>query len=244
MEKGLTKGLNGESSRLKLLKRVHDAIQRLARRGLVRRVAHGSYMLTASVEELASKLKPARAPSLIKGSKETDGTRVSAGGGGRGGGNGSGGRDGGDGGVGLFLDNLRGYTSSGYVNGDRGAVRSLADLVFFNSVSYAEFAVGLGTSLLQGLGQIILYYGCKEVPGRGVKCGDWLEWRPPSGFYRRYRVLEARRVAVNRVIPVAFGLTGRAGVIASSPSKALINAVHGLARSLYYRFRRGCSDGV
>jgi hypothetical protein len=31
MEKGLTKGLNGESSRLKLLKRVHDAIQRLAR---------------------------------------------------------------------------------------------------------------------------------------------------------------------------------------------------------------------
>jgi len=234
MEKGL---LAGESSRLKLLKRVHDAIQRLARRGLVRRVAHGYYMLTASVEELASRLKPARAPSLIKGSKEIHGTRVPAGGG-------RGGVGGGGCGVGLYLDNLRGYTSSGYVGGDRGAVRGFGDLVFFERVSYSEFAVGLGTSLLQGLGQVVLYYSCKEVPGVGVVCSDWFEWRPPRGFIKRYGVLEARRVFVNRVVPLVFGLVGRAAVIASSPFKVLAGVVHGLARSLYSFLRRGCSNGV
>jgi len=230
----IQKGVNGVD-RGKLLRNIHWAIKRLLKRGIVRKIARGFYELV-DFDGLAGRIKPVRVPSVV--GNENDGTRVPAGGG-RGVGDGGGGC-----GVGLFLDNLRGYNSGGYVNGDRGRVRSLSDLVFFDSVSYAEFAVSLGTSLLKGLGQIILYYGCKEVPGRGVVCGDWFEWRPPRGFIKRYGVLEARRVFVNRVVPLVFGLSGRAGVIANSPFKALVNVVHGLARSLYSFLRGGCSDGV
>jgi len=220
MEKGLTKGLNGESSRLKLLKRVHDAIQRLARRGLVKKLAHGFYMLTASVEELASKLKPARAPSLIKGSKETDGTRVPAGGGG-------------GCGVGLFLDNLRGYNSGGYVNGDRGRVRSLSDLVFFDSVSYFEPSVGVGSGFFDGLGQAVVYFSCVDVPGCGVVCGDRPEWRPPHDFVKEHGVVGTLDVFVSKVIPVAFALWGRAGVVVGTPFDVMARYLRALAPSLY-----------
>jgi len=226
VERGFSNGVG----RVKLLRYVHWAVKRLLRRGIVRKVAWGLYELVGDFDGYVGKIKPVRVPSSVR--NETNGTRVSVVRGG--------GRDV----VGLFLDNLRGYTSSGYVGGDRGAVRGFGDLVFFEHVSYSEFAVGLGTNLLRGLGQVVLYYSCKEAPGVGLVCSDWFEWRPPRGFYKRYGVLEARRVFVNRVVPLVFGLSGRAGVIVKSPFKALVNVVHGLARSLYYRFRRGCSDGV
>jgi len=221
----IERGLAPESARSKLLKRVHDAVRRLASRGFVKRVARGLYMLTASLEQLSSRLRPARIESIV-GVKETDGTRVPAGGG-RGVGVGGGGV------VGVFLDNLRGYTGSGYVSGDRGRVRSLSDLVFFDSVSYAEFAVSLGTGLLKGLGQVVLYYGCKGVSGVGVVCGDWLEWRPAGGFVKGVGVLGARRVFVGRVVPVVLGLAGRAAVVANSPFKLVARYLYVLARSLY-----------
>ena len=217
----IERGLAPESARSKLLKRVHDAVRRLASRGFVKRVARGLYMLTASLEQLSSRLRPARIESIV-GVKETGGTRVPAVRGVRGGGV-----------VGVFLDNLRGYTGSGYVGGDRGAVRGFADLVFFERVSYSEFAVSLGTGFLEGLGQVVLYYGCKGVSGVGVVCGDWLEWRPAGGFVKGVGVLGARRVFVGRVVPVVLGLAGRAAVVANSPFKLVARYLYVLARSLY-----------
>jgi len=233
----IERGLAPETARHKLLKRVHDAVKRLVNRQLVRRLARGFYELVANIEELASRLKPARIQSLLltRGVKETHGTRVPP----RGGGGGGGGV------VGVYLDNLRGYTSGGYVGGDRGAVRGLGDLVFFERVSYSELVVGLGTGLLEGLGQVVMYYSCKDVPGYGFACGDWLEWRPPRGFVKRHGVPEARRVFVNRVVPLAFGLAGRAGVVVGSSFGVLARFLFALARSLYVYVRsRGRGGGV
>jgi hypothetical protein len=101
--------------RVKLLKYVHWAVKRLLKRGVVRKVAWGLYELVGDFDGYVGKIKPVRVPSSVR--NETNGTRVPAGGGG-------------GCGVGLFLDNLRGYTGSGYVSGDRGGLGVLLILYF------------------------------------------------------------------------------------------------------------------
>jgi len=222
IERGFSTGVD----RVKLLKYVHWAIKRLLKRGVVRKVAWGLYELVGDFNRYVGKIKPVRVPSVV-GGNETNGTRVSAV---RGGG------DGGGCGVGLYLDNLRGYTSSGYVNGDRGRVRSLSDLVFFNDVSYFEPSTGLGTSLFDGLGQAIVYYSCVEVPGCGVKCEDRAEWRPPHNFVKEHGVYGTLDAYVSKVAPAAFALWGRVAVINGIPFDVMARYLRAFAPSLFEYF--------
>jgi hypothetical protein len=148
--------------------------------------------------------------------------------------------------VGLFFDNVRGYTvSGGYVGGDRGRVLAGGDLGRFVRVSYSELAVATGTGLFDGLGSLIVYFDCK-ASGPYTVCSDWVEWRPPSGFYRRHSVVEAVGVLRSRVLPYVFGLVGRAGVVVGAPAGRFRAAVYGLARQLYLALRSGpgCDGGL
>jgi hypothetical protein len=145
--------------------------------------------------------------------------------------------------VGLFFDNVRGYTvAGGYIRGDRGEgggrgrVISREGLVRFERISYAEVSVATGTGLFEGLGSVTIYFDCKSS-GPHTVCSDWVEWRPPSGFYRRHSVVEAVNVFRSRVLPYAFGLIARSGVVVGAPVEKFRAAVHGLARRLYLALR-------
>jgi hypothetical protein len=143
------------------------------------------------------------------------------------------------GGVGLFFDNVRGYTFAGsYVHGDRGRVLGRGDFGRFARVSYAEVSVATGTGLFEGLGVLVVYYACKW---RGLEyvCSDWVEWRPPSGFYRRRSVVEAVNVFRGRVLPFGFGLLGRSGVVVGVGLERFRSSLYGLARQLYLALRSG-----
>jgi predicted DNA-binding transcriptional regulator len=253
VESGLTRFRPGEISRAFNLRdksrRVCDALRRLIRRGMVAREpnSRGYYKLLMPLEKLAELLTKAivqgptsKVNGAVKGSDGTSplavpacnstsifpvavfGSRSTAGV------------------VGVFLDNVRGFTVSGsYVSGDRGGLLSFGDLARFSRVSYAELAVLTGTSLLEGLGVITMYYWCGWVGGV-YACSDKVEWWPPSGLIKSVGVLEARRLLVNRVLPVGFGLVARALEVAGSPLKRVRAAFDGLARSLYRRLRCGC----
>jgi hypothetical protein len=142
-------------------------------------------------------------------------------------------------GVGLYFDNVRGVTlSGGYIHGDRGRVLARGDLVRFAKVSYAEVSVATGTRLFEGLGVLVVYYACKW---HGVEyvCSDWVEWRPPSGFYRGRSVVDAVGVFRGRVLPYVFGLVGRSGVVVGASGERFRAALYGLARQLYLALRPG-----
>jgi hypothetical protein len=208
-------------------RRVHQAVAYLVKRNIVARLARGLYRLLVDPWELLAKavVQGPNAGSV----KDSDGTR-------------SVGRAGskyGDGGVGLFFDNVRGYTWAGlYVHGDRGRVLGRGDLGWFSEVSYAEVSVATGTSLFEGLGVLVVYYKCKGYGPRQV-CSDWVEWRPPSGFYERHSVVEAVNVFRGRVLPCVFGLAGRSGVVVGASGERFRAALYGLARQVYLALRPG-----
>jgi hypothetical protein len=208
-------------------RRAYQAIAYLVRRGIVARLARGLYRLLVDPWELLAKAV-VQGPNG-KSVKDSDGTRfagcvvtaVSSGG------------------VGLFFDNVRGYTYAGfYVHGDRGRVLSRGDLGWFGRVSYGEVTVATGTGLFDGLGSVTIYFGCKVVGPRTI-CSDWVEWRPPGGFYRQHSVVEAVGVLRSRVLPYGFGLIARAASIIGAPVDRLRSSVYGLARSVYLAVRRG-----
>jgi hypothetical protein len=208
-------------------RRVHQAIVYLLRRGIVARVARGLYRLLVDPWELLSN-------AIIQGPngksvKDSHGTRsvwlASVGSVG--------------GVVGLFFDNVRGCTwAGGRVLGDRGCVLGRGDLVRFARVSYSELTVATGTGLFDGLGCVTIYFDCKSVGSRSV-CSDWVEWRPPSGFYKQHGVVEAVNVYRFRVLPYTFGLVARAGLVVGAPAEKFKVAVYGLARRLYSALRLG-----
>jgi hypothetical protein len=205
-------------------RRVHQAIAYLVKRNIVARLARGLYRLLVDPWELLAKavVQGPNAGSV----KDSDGTRsvgcaVAKSTGGV---------------VGLFFDNVRGFDSGGRVPGDRGRVLGRGDLVRFSRVSYAEVGVATGTGLFEGLGVFVVYYACKWY-GLELVCSDWVEWRPPSGFYRQHSVVEAVSVFRGRVLPYVFGLAGRSGVIAGAGLDRFRAALYGLARQLYLALR-------
>jgi hypothetical protein len=211
-------------------RRVHQAIVYLLRRGIVARVARGLYRLLVDPWELLSN-------AIIQGPngrgvKDSDGTRS--------------GVRASDVSVvaGLFFDNVRGYTCAGsYVHGDRGRVLGRGDLGWFARISYSEVSVATGTKLFDGLGSVTIYFDCKAVGPRMV-CSDWVEWRPPSGFYSGRSVVEAVNVYRGRVLPYAFGLVARSGVVVGAGLERFRVALYGLARQLYLAVRPRPGGGV
>jgi hypothetical protein len=213
------------------VRRVHQAITYLVKRNVLAREARGWYRVLVDVWELL-KNTIVQGPNAQRvkegGVKESHGTRSVW-------------RDGtkSSGGVGLFFDNVRGYTLSGsYVAGDRGRVLGRGDLGRFVRVSYSEVAVATGTSLFDGLGSLTIYFDCKASGPRTI-CSDWVEWRPPSGFYRRHSVVEAVDTYRSRVLPYGFGLVARAGVVVKGRAERFWAALYGLARSLCLAVRCG-----
>jgi len=220
------------------VRRLYQAIVYFIKRHMVARLRRGWYKLLVDPWELLQRIvvqgpNREKAGGSVKegGVKENDGTRsvvgrvvvvTSA--------------------VGLYFDNVRGYTWSGcYVPGDRGRVLGRGELGRFVRISYSELGVATGTRLFEGFGSLTVYFDCK-VSGPYTVCSDWVEWRPPSGFYKQHSVVEAVNVLRSRVLPYVFGLTGRAAVVVRAPVDRLRVALHGLARGLYLALRSG-SDG-
>ena len=112
------------------------------------------------------------------------------------------------------------------------------DLGRFVRISYSEVSVATGTSLFEGLGSVTIYFDCKSS-GPRVVCSDWVEWRPPSGFYKGRSVVEAVSVFRGRVLPYVFGLAARSGVVVGAGLERFRVALYGLARSVYLALRPG-----
>jgi hypothetical protein len=216
------------------VRRVYQAIAYLIKRSIFAREARGWYRVLVDPWELLKRIvvQGPNAQRVKEGVKENDGTRssglaavaISAV-------------------AGLFFDNVRGYTvSGGYVRGDRdgggGRCRVLAreDLVRFSRISYAEVSVATGTRLFEGLGSITIYYKCKGH-GSQVVCSDWVEWRPPSGYYKQHSVVDAVRVFRERVLPYSFGLIARVAAVIGVPVERFRSSLYGLARSIYLALR-------
>jgi hypothetical protein len=206
-------------------RRIHQAITYLARRGIVARVARGLYRLLLDPWELLGRavIQGPNARS-VKDNYDTRSagratTTISSVG------------------VGLYFDNVRGYTLAGsYIAGDRGRVLGREDLGRFVKISYSELGVATGTSLFDGLGSVTIYFDCK-AEGPHTICSDWIEWRPPKGFYRQYSVVEAVNILRFKVLPYGFGLVGRAASIVRAPADRFRAALYGLARQLYLALR-------
>jgi hypothetical protein len=115
------------------------------------------------------------------------------------------------------------------------------DLVRFARVGYAEVSVATGTRLFEGLGCLVVYFKCKWY-GFEYVCSDWVEWRPPSGFYRQHSVVEAVSVFRSRVLPYGFGLVARAASMVGAPVGRLRSSLYGLARNIYLALRSGSSS--
>ncbi|MCC5990000.1 MAG: hypothetical protein LM558_00625 [Thermosphaera sp.] len=220
------------------VRRLHQAVVYLMKRNIVARLRRGWYKLLVDPWELL-KAAVVQGPnnSKAKGVKENHGTRsvvrgsdaISV--------------------AGLYFDNVRGYAwSGGYVRGDRdggGRCRVLAreDLVRFSRISYAEVSVATGTRLFEGLGSITIYYKCKGH-GSQVVCSDWVEWRPPKGFYKQHSIVDAVNIVRSKVLPYGFGLIARAASVVGAPVDKLRAAVYGLARQLYLALRSGLAGGL
>lgn len=164
-------------------RRAWDALQRLVRRGILRRVSRGVYRVVADLPRLLS-LRVRRLPGKDRAG-EGDGTR------GRGAGGvgvGSAGSAGVCGVEGPFLDNVRGVSVSGrVVRGDRGRVRRLSELVFFEGVSYAEVLWRVRGAWFPG--HLVLYSNALQ-DGEAVR----VEWRPPRGYVKRNGLGSALRM--------------------------------------------------
>jgi hypothetical protein len=210
------------------VRRVYQSITYLIRRAILAREARGWYRVLVDPWELLKNvvIQGPNAQRVKEGVKENHGTRFVA----RVSVEYSGGV------VGLFFDNVRGFDGGGRVPGDRGRVLGRGDLGRFSGISYAEVSVATGTSLFEGLGVLVVYYKCKGHGSR-VVCSDWVEWRPPRGFYKKHSVVEAVGVFRSRVLPYAFGLVARAGVVAGAQVERLRSSLYGLARQLYLTIR-------
>jgi hypothetical protein len=90
--------------------------------------------------------------------------------------------------------------------------------------------------LFDGLGSVTIYFDCK-ASGPHTICSDWVEWRPPRGFYKRHSVVEAVNVFRARVLPYSFGLVARAGVIVKAGFERFRSSLYGLARKVYLAIR-------
>jgi hypothetical protein len=205
-------------------RRIHQAVEHLMRRGIVARITRGLYRLLVDPWELLQRAI-VQGPGSVKDNHDTRsaGARVAS--------------LAVDMVAGLFFDNVRGCTFAGsYVAGDRGRVLSREDLGRFAEISYAEVSVATGTRLFEGLGSVTIYFKCKGF-GLEVVCSDWVEWRPPSGFYKQHSVVDAVNLFRSRVLPYAFGLVGRSGVIVRAPIERFRAALYGLARSIYLALR-------
>jgi hypothetical protein len=217
------------------VRRLYQTVVYFIRRHIVAKVRRGWYKLLVDPWELLQKIVvqgPNAQRAKAGGVKENHGTRSGAV-------RGLGVFGGGVSGVGLFFDNVRGYTWAGfYVHGDRGGVLGRGDLGRFVRISYSEVSVATGTGLFEGLGSLTIYYKCKAEGGR-VICSDWVEWRPPSGFYSRRSVVGAVRVFRERVLPYSFGLIARAGVVAGAGLERFRSSLYGLARRVYLALRPG-----
>jgi hypothetical protein len=221
------------------VRRLYQAVMYFIRRHMVAKLRRGWYKVLVDPWELLQRIV-VQGPNNSKagGVKENHGTRsepvryVAVAEGGV---------------VGLFFDNVRGYKwSGGRVPGDRGRVLGREDLGQFARISYAEVGVATGTELFRDLGVLVVYYKCKRY-GLSVVCSDWVEWRPPKGFYKKYSVVDAVNVYRSKVLPYGFGLLGRAASIAGAPVDRLRSSIYGLARSIYSAIRpkpsnsNGCS---
>jgi hypothetical protein len=216
------------------VRRLHQAIAYLVRRHLVARIRRGWYKVLVDPWELLQRIvvQGPNSQRVKESVKENHGTRSVV-------------RAGGVSVAGLFFDNVRGYTfAGGYVFGDRGRVLGRGDLGRFVRISYAEVSVATGTRLFEGLGSLTVYFKCKGF-GPYTICSDWVEWRPPRGFYSKHSVVEAVNLYRSRVLPYGFGLLGRAAGIVGAPVGRLRAALYGLARSVYLALRSGgsSSDG-
>jgi len=211
------------------VRRLYQTVTYFIKRHIAARIRRGWYKLLADPWELLQRIV-VQGPNARKAKesvKENDGTRSGVV---RGGGRYCDG-------VGLFFDNVRGYTwAGGRVLGDRGRVLGRGDLGRFVRVGYAEVSVATGTRLFEGLGSVTVYFKCKSYGSYEV-CSDWVEWRPPRGFYRQHSVVEAVNMYRSRVLPYGFGLLGRAAVIVGAPVERLRAALYGLARSIYLAIR-------
>jgi hypothetical protein len=217
------------------VRRLYQAIVYFIRRHMVAKLRRGWYKVLVDPWELLQRIvvqgpNKERAGESVK---ENHGTRsVGCVGGGV------------SGVVGLFFDNVRGFVwSGGYVPGDRGRVLGRGDLGRFVGVSYSELTVATGTRLFDGLGSVIVYFDCKSE-GPYTICSDWVEWRPPRGFYRRHSVVDAVNVFRSRVLPYTFGLAGRSGVIVKASLERFRAALYGLARRLYLVVGPGFGGGL
>gem|GEM_PF-6019100 len=168
-------------------RRVWDALQRLVRRGVLERVSRGVYRVVADLGQVLG-LRVRRLPGKDRAG-EGDGTRGAVGAWcGSAGFAGAGGsrprscglyRCGLCGVEGPFLDNVRGVSVSGrVVRGDRGRVRRLSELVFFEGVSYAEVLYRVRGAWFPG--HLVLYSNALQ-DGEAVR----VEWRPPRGYVKR-----------------------------------------------------------
>jgi hypothetical protein len=212
------------------VRRVYQAVTYLVKRTILAREARGWYRVLVDPWKLLENVivqGPNAQRVKEEGVKENHGTRSGAVRAGAGSG----------GGVGLFFDNVRGWVwAGGYVFGDRGGVLGRGDLVRFARVGYAEVSVATGTRLFEGLGSLTIYFKCKWY-GFEYVCSDWVEWRPPSGFYSKHSVVEAVNAMRSRVLPYGFGLLGRVATIVGASAGRLRVALYGLARSLYLALR-------
>ena len=216
------------------VRRLYQTVVYFVKRHIMAKVRRGWYRILVDPWELLKRIivQGPNARKARESVKENHGTRSGAV------------RVGGRyvGGVGVYFDNVRGYTLSGsYVNGDRGRVLGRGDLGRFARVGYAEVGVATGTGLFEGLGVFVVYYACKWY-GLGYVCSDWVEWRPPSGFYRGRSVVEAVNVFRSRVLPYVFGLAGRSGVVVGVSGERFRAALYGLARQVYLALRPGLGD--
>jgi hypothetical protein len=89
---------------------------------------------------------------------------------------------------------------------------------------------------MEGLGVLVIYFKCKGH-GPRIICSDWVEWRPPSGFYSKHGIVEAVNTFRAKVLPYSFGLVGRAAGVIGAPADRLRVALYGLARSIYLAIR-------
>jgi hypothetical protein len=210
------------------VRRVYQAILYLMKRSILAREAWGWYRVLVDPWELLQRivLQGPNAQSVKESVKENNGTRSE----------GRASSKYGDG-VGLYFDNVRGLGISGeLVPGDRGRVLGREDLVRFSEISYAEVSVATGTELFRDLGVLVIYYKCKGF-GLFTICSDWVEWRPPRGFYRQHSIVDAVNIVRSKVLPYGFGLLGRATDVVGAPVDKLRSSLYGLARSVYLSIR-------
>ena len=99
---------------------------------------------------------------------------------------------------------------------DRGFARKLGRGLYEFTPKIEELSDGrvrfdFGINMLEGLGQVIVRYDCKDIPGRGLKCGDWLVWKAPKELIEKLDPEEVKRIYVDKVIPAAITLLSLMG---------------------------------